>query len=142
MLACLVPSAAELFKGGIFITDNVFLLACGVEYVYVIQNWAVSHSFVTVQVLSYIAAIQSQKIYLQKGRMTLKRVWPGIKKKQRTCRGEFVNLNWGIRGGRLEVYYYFADIDYKYMRHKQVQPTGGCSQLKVLNLLEKITTGI
>lgn len=81
-------------------------------------------------------------MYLQKGRMTLKRVWPGIKKMQRTCRGEFVNLNLGTKGGRLEVYYHFADVDYKYMRHEQVQPTRGCSQLKVLCLLEKITTGI
>jgi hypothetical protein len=41
MLTCLIPSAAELFKGGIFIINKVSLLACGVEYVYtgMIQNW-------------------------------------------------------------------------------------------------------
>ena len=53
-----------------------------------------------------------------------------------------MNLNLGIRGGRLEVYYHFADVDYNYMWHELVQRTGGCSQLKVLYLLEKITTGI
>jgi hypothetical protein len=42
MLACLIPSAAELFEGGIFIINKVSPLACGVEYVYMIQNWAVS----------------------------------------------------------------------------------------------------
>ena len=55
--------------------------------------------------------------------MTLKKVWPGIKKMQRTYRGEFVNLNLGMRGGRLEVYCDFAGVDYKYMRHEQVRPT-------------------
>ena len=29
MLACLVASAAELFKGGMFIINKVSLLACG-----------------------------------------------------------------------------------------------------------------
>ena len=60
MLACLIPSAAELFKGGIFIINKVSLLVCGVGYVYMIQNWAVSHSFVTVQVLCYFAGTQTR----------------------------------------------------------------------------------
>lgn len=47
------------------------------------------------------------------------RVWPGIKKVQRFCRGGFVNLNLGIRGGKREVFCHFADIDNKYMRHEQ-----------------------
>ena len=60
MLACLIPSAAELFKGRIFIINKVSVLACVDEYVYMIQNWAVSHSFVTIQVLCYVAAIKTQ----------------------------------------------------------------------------------
>lgn len=60
MLACLVASAAELFKGGMFIINKVSLLACGVEYVHMIQNWTVSHSCVTVHVLCYFAGIQTQ----------------------------------------------------------------------------------
>jgi len=41
MLACSIPSAAELFKGDIFIINKMSLLACGVEYVCtsMIQNW-------------------------------------------------------------------------------------------------------
>jgi len=35
MLACLIPSAAELFEGGIFIINKVSLLACDVEYTYI-----------------------------------------------------------------------------------------------------------
>jgi hypothetical protein len=44
--------------------------------------------------------MKTQYISLPKGIMTLKRVWPGIKEMQGTCRGEFVSLNLGMRGGK------------------------------------------
>jgi len=59
MLARSFASAAELFKGGTFIINKVSLLACGVEYVHMIHNWAVSHSFVNVHVLCYFAGVQT-----------------------------------------------------------------------------------